>query len=209
MSTTHTDDPVRGPWTYERMAAMTPEDTVRREIIDGWLYIDGQLVDDPFAEVAAESSSVSHGDAVRELLIALASFRATVRGQVYTAPMDVQFGDVVLQPDVFWLERQPDRDTRPITAVPLLTIEVSSPSTRGHDLVRKRRVYEQAGVGEYWFVDLDADRFEVYQRAGGADAYDSPRLIPRGSTVDSRALPGLVVAVDDILGPPPTPGAGS
>lgn len=189
----------RGPWTYARLSAVTPEDTVRREIIDGWLYIDGHRVDDPFAEVAADSSVPFHGDAVRELLVALADYREGHDGQVYTAPMDVAFGDAVLQPDVFWLPRPAPRYERPITILPDLVVEVSSPSTRRHDLIRKRRVYERSRVPEYWFVDTDAQRFECYRLEG--DAYAPPALIPRGGRVTSEVLPGFEVAVDDILGP--------
>jgi Uma2 family endonuclease len=163
-----TDHPTRGPWTYERLCAETEEDTVRREIIDGWLYIDGQLVDDPHAEVAAESSSYYHGSTVMALIVRLHEATRELDGQLITAPMDVAFADRILQPDVFWVPGQLPRDTRPIPARPQLVVEVSSPSTRRHDLVRKRRVYEQAGVPEYWFVDLDAQRIEVYVLPEGA-----------------------------------------
>lgn len=199
MATTTGRNTVQGPWTYERLCAATPVDTVRREIIDGWLYVDGQLVDDPLAEVAAESAAVFHGDAVRELVLALGRYRERHAGQVYTAPLDVSFGDRVLQPDVFWLPRSAPRVELPITVLPTLVIEVSSPSTRRHDLVRKRRVYEDAGVPEYWFVDTDAQRVEGYALEDGA--YPTPALFPRGTQARSTALPGFEVAVDDILGP--------
>jgi Uma2 family endonuclease len=191
--------PAQGPWTYERLCAETPVDTIRREIIDGWLYIDGQLVDDPMAEVAAESAAVFHGDAVRELVLALGRYRERHAGQVYTAPMDVSFAGTVLQPDVFWLPRSAPRHELPITVLPVLVIEVSSPSTRRHDLVRKRRVYERSGVPEYWFVDTDAERIEAYD--SGAEGYGSPRFALRGDRMRSTALPGFEVAIDTVLGP--------
>lgn len=113
--------------------------------------------------------------------------------------MDVAFVEAVLQPDVFWLPRPAPRPELPIRIRPELVIEVSSPSTRGHDLVRKRRVYETSTVPEYWLVDTDAQRFECYHLDG--TRYSPPRLIPRGERVRSVALPGFDVAVDDILGP--------
>lgn len=192
----------RGPWTYRRLSAMTLADTVRREIIEGWLYIDGRRVDHPNAKVAAESSVPYHGDAVREMIAALLTYRTDHEGQVYTAPMDVWFGDNVLQPDVFWLPRPAPRYVLPIEIRPDLVVEVSSPSTRGHDLVRKRRAYEQAGVPEYWFVDNDARRFECYRFED--DVFTAPRLYLPGEVVDSVALPGLRVGVDEILGPDDT-----
>jgi len=197
-----TDLPTRGPWTIERLFAETGEDAVRREIIDGWLYIDGQRVDDPYAEVAAESSRLYHGSTVMALIIALHEATSDLDGQLITAPMDVAFGDRLLQPDVIWIPVRLPRDTHPIRTRPDLVVEVSSPSTRRHDLVRKRRVYEQSGVPEYWFVDLDAQRIEVYVLGEGDEPYPDPRLFGRGRTVTATALPGVTVEVDEILGPP-------
>lgn len=204
MSTSQEATSTRGPWTYERLSAVTDEDTVRREIVDGWLYIDGRRVDDPYADVAAESSVPFHGDAVRELIAAFLQYRLDHEGQVYTAPMDVWFGDDVLQPDVVWLPRAAPRYERPIRILPLLVVEVSSPSTRRHDLVRKRRTYEQSGVPEYWFVDTDAQRFECYVLEDGA--YGAPTLVPRGQTATATVLPGFTVMVDTVLGPDPFEG---
>jgi Uma2 family endonuclease len=200
-----TDHRTRGPWTYERLCEATEEDTVRREIIDGWLYIDGQQVDDPHAEVAADSSSLYHATTVMAVIRALIGATGSLEGQLITAPMDVAFGDRILQPDVLWVPGRLPRDARPVDARPGLVVEVSSPSTRRHDLVRKRRVYEQAGVPEYWFVDLDAQRLEVYALPDGAATYPDPRLYPRGRSVTAAALPGVTIAVDEILGTPEEP----
>lgn len=37
--------------------------------------------------------------------------------------------------------------------VPILVVEVLSPSTAGEDKVRKSREYQRAGVAQYWMVD--------------------------------------------------------
>ena len=51
-------------------------------------------------------------------------------------------------------------------------MEISSPSTRRLELVRKRDLYQRFGVPEYWYVDLELDRVELYvleeQRLPGA-----------------------------------------
>jgi Uma2 family endonuclease len=47
-------------------------------------------------------------------------------------------------------------------------VEVSSPSTRRLELVRKRELYQRFGVPEYWYVDLEADRVEVYRLSRGS-----------------------------------------
>lgn len=91
-------------------------------------------------------------------------------------------------------------DPRFIDLPPAVVVEVSSPSTRRTDLVRKRRVFEREGCAEFWFVDLDADRVEVYRLADGA--YGQPLIAERGAVLTSPQLPGLTLAVDDVLGPP-------
>lgn len=188
----------RGPWTPETLAAATPVDNVRRELIDGWLYIDGQPVDDPMADVAHESGTIYHGSAVMELILQLAPARDLHVGRLITAPMDVLFsGGTILQPDVFWVPGVEDIG-RPIPVTPSLVCEVSSPSTRGHDLVRKRRIYEQDGVDEYWFVDLDGLRFEVYQHDG--EGFSTPVLHYPGTALEPIALPGVRVDVATVLG---------
>lgn len=60
-------------------------------------------------------------------------------------------------------------------------------------------MYEQAGVAEYWFVDLDAQRLEWYRHEG--DRYGPPRLVPRGEQLVPVALQGLCVDVATVLGP--------
>jgi len=78
-------------------------------------------------------------------------------------------------------------------------VEVSSPTTRRLELVRKLDLYERFGVLEYWFVDLDADRVEVYRLEG--DRYLAPRLFGRSDALSSPQIPGFTLSVDELLGP--------
>ena len=97
-----------------------------------------------------------------------------------------------------------------VRGAPDVVVEVSSPTTRRLELVRKRELYERHGVSEYWYVDLDAERVEVY-RLVEADRYGPPTIVRRGDRLTSEVLPGFEVAVDHVLGPaqdsPATPSA--
>ena len=53
-------------------------------------------------------------------------------------------------------ERLPALPEGSITLAPDWVCEVLSPTTRAHDLKRKRPLYAQAGVGWMWIVDADA-----------------------------------------------------
>ena len=56
--------------------------------------------------------------------------------------------------------------------VPLLIVEVLSPSTARYDRVTKRRRYQRSQVHQYWIIDLDA---RVIERWRPAD--DRPELV--------------------------------
>ncbi|MFN8574311.1 MAG: Uma2 family endonuclease [Gemmatimonadaceae bacterium] len=51
---------------------------------------------------------------------------------------------------------------RPKTGIPLLFVEVLSPSTARFDRFTKRRRYQRSAVGEYWIIDTDARLIEPW-----------------------------------------------
>ncbi len=84
--------------------------------------------------------------------------------------------------------------------VPVLAIEVISPTSAPRDRGTKRRIYQQAGVGEYWIVDVDA---RIIERWHPED--QRPEIVHERLTAE---LPGgviVAVALADVLpGPMPT-----
>jgi Uma2 family endonuclease len=80
---------------------------------------------------------------------------------------------------------------------PDLAVEVSSPSTRAHDRVRKRAVYESHAVPEFWSVDLDSEQVEVYRLAEGR--YPDPLVLGRGDTLTSPLVPGFALALGGLF----------
>lgn len=70
-----------------------------------------------------------------------------------------------MQPDLFVVRRPANvRLARwSDVGVPVLAIEFLSPSTAARDRGAKRRIYQQAGVAEYWIVDLDARLVERWR----------------------------------------------
>ena len=170
-----------------------PDDHLRRELIDGELIV-------------TPAPRTRHQQVVAVLTARLFEHQSEYGGVVLPAPTDVLFAnDTVLEPDVLFvtaanLERMGERF---IDGPPDLVIEVSSPSTRHLELVRKREVYERFLVPEYWFIDLEADRVEVYRLRD--DGFAPPALHGRGATLQPPSVPGFRIAVDDVLGPWPQP----
>jgi Uma2 family endonuclease len=175
--------------TYEDLETF-PEDNLRRELIDGKL-------------VVTAAPATRHQRVVAKLVHRLYAYCEVHGGEVLPAPLDVYFSDTnVVEPDVIYA-REENRDRfeqKFFRSAPDLVVEVSSPSTRRLELIRKRDLYERFGVPEYWFVDLDADRLEVYRLAEGR--YGGPALFARGGSIETPLAPGLTLVVDDVLGPP-------
>lgn len=67
--------------------------------------------------------------------------------------------------------------------VPLLVVEVISPSTAENDRFRKRRFYQELGVPLYWLVDPDARVVEVWTPEGHfpATEHEEIRWHPEGA----------------------------
>ncbi len=176
--------------TYDDLQKF-PDDLFRREIIDGELLV-------------TPAPGRRHQRASGNLLYLLLQYARQHGGEALAAPVDVRLSDVdVVEPDLVFVraERVASLGDQPFIGVPPdLVVEVSSASTRRDDLTRKKSLYEQYGVTEYWFVDLDVDRLEVYRLAG--DRYGPPVVSDRGEAIDSSSLPGLRVPVDQVLGDP-------
>jgi len=175
--------------TYDDLADFPQDDHLRRELIDGELFV-------------SPSPIVRHQQAV---LAIAAELRASTRqqgGLALAAPMDVVFSRVtVVEPDVVFIG--PGRvdeltEERFVDIVPDLLVEVSSPSTRRLDLIKKRGLYEREGVAEYWFVDLDADVVDVY-RLDVRGSYGMPTTLDETATLTCLAAPSFELSVLEAL----------
>ena len=100
------------------------------------------------------------------------------------APLDVVLatGDI-LEPDVIVIT---DRDPhgRVVTEVPLLAVEVLSPSSRKRDVGDKLTAYRDAGVPTYWVVDPINPRLRAWALEDGA--YVEIADVSRRRGVDGR-----------------------
>lgn len=180
--------PPQGEWTYEDYTRL-PDNGRRYEVIRGRLHVH-------------PVPRTKHQLVVTELACdLLASVKAEVLGQVLVSPVDVLISELAnpVQPDILFVaqERLEIVKEKFVDGVPDLIVEVLSPGNPGHDRYTKYRLYEEAGVQEYWIVDPDACTVDVYT------PYEEGFYVPHGHFVDggviqSRLLPGLRIPVDDI-----------
>jgi Uma2 family endonuclease len=104
------------------------------------------------------------------------------------------------QPDVALLVPRADdyASGKPHPADVLLLIEVADSSFET-DRDTKGLLYAQNGIPEYWVVDLNGDSVLVYRGPRPDGTWAAAETRRRGDTLTVAALPGVAVAVADIL----------
>ena len=131
-------------WTRDQVLEL-PDDGNRYELFDGAL-------------VVTPSPSAPHQGVIALLLDRLVPYlNAQTVGRAMTSPADLRLdGNQVAQPDIFVLPGRILPHAWDAAPLPVLAIEVSSPSSARYDRNFKRRYYQRAGVPEFWVVDPDA-----------------------------------------------------
>ena len=176
--------------TYDDFV-LFPDDGKRHELIDGEHYV-------------TPSPKIPHQRVSGTLCGLIWSYLETHPiGEVFHAPFDVVFSmfDVV-EPDLLYISQAraatvltPDN----VKGTPELVVEIASKGTRKRDDTIKRRLYERAGVTEYWFVDPNTDVIRIYRREGAR--FGRPLELSRaaGDVLTTPLLPGLAMPLARIF----------
>jgi Uma2 family endonuclease len=109
----------------------------------------------------------------------------------------------VVEPDLLYVSNERAADLlggEHVTGAPDLVIEIASPGTRQRDETIKRRLYERAGVREYWTVDPDIDAVRVYRRDGEHFSRPIELSRERSDVLTTPLLDGLHLPLDRIFG---------
>ncbi len=120
-------EPATTGLTYEDLERF-PEDNLRRELIDGELIV-------------TAAPLIRHQRVVADLLTEFVLYARQHGGEALPAPTDVCFSDInVVEPDVLFVraDRLDRVERKFIQSAPDIVVEVSSPSSRRLELVRKR-----------------------------------------------------------------------
>jgi len=103
------------------------------------------------------------------------------------------------EPDIVLLKYRDDfySGSHPGPQDVLLIIEVADSSLE-YDRTVKLSTYARAGIPEYWIADLPGDGIDAYSDPANG-AYRKFRRAKRGEALTPQNLPGLTIAVDEIL----------
>lgn len=163
-------------------------DEQRFELIDGQAW------------AMSPGPNTRHQQVLGELFYQLASQLRNKSCSAWLAPFDVRLPkaneadediDTVVQPDLSIICDPAKIDDKGCRGAPDWVIEILSPSTAGHDQVVKRRIYEQAGVGEYWLLHPTDRVLTVYQLIEGN--YGKPDVYEMQGSTHSAILPEVVI----------------
>jgi Uma2 family endonuclease len=174
--------------TYDDYAAM-PDDGKRYALIEGKLY-------------ANAAPATKHQWLTLRLGRLLDEFcERHGLGVVLPAPDVVLSKFDVVRPDLLFVSeaRAAIITVKNVQGAPDLAIEILSDSNRRHDEVRKRGLYERAGVGEYWIVDPVIDSIRVYRLHGEAYDRTSELTSAAGDVLESPLFPGLRIELQRLF----------
>ena len=156
-----------------------------------WELAEGERFELIYGEAYAMSAPNSQH---QEILVALSSqIYVYLRGKpckVYPAPFDVRLfyqedesDDTVVQPDITVICDKNKRGYEGCRGAPDLVIEILSPSNTAIEMERKLKLYQDAGIREYWIVDPKNKGLTVYRFQEGAIltyTYKSAATVPVG-----------------------------
>ena len=182
--TTVTQSPLRRRMTMATFLARPAHAGQVDELLDGVL-------------VVSPSANESHGALCMELAAQLhRQCKARGLGRVYGSPLTaVLDAHNAPQPDlcVIVADRAHIVQDGYPRAAPDLVIEVLSPATRRIDCGAKKRLYERAGVREYWIVAQEAEGTIVFYDED-EDEFGLAQLTRRG-TRETTGVRGELVDV--------------
>jgi Uma2 family endonuclease len=177
----------------------------RVELIEGEIVKAGivqkddrvELIEEEIVEVSAIGSR--HAGCVKHLNW---TFSDKFRGRVVIGVQDpVRLGGhTEPEPDITLLIPRPDyyRNAHPMPEEVLLLIEVADTS-QDYDRDVKAPLYARYGIAEYWLIDLEEERIEVY-RSPSPEGYQEVRIVERGESLYLQAFPDMALTVDEIMG---------
>ena len=164
-------------------------------------FFAGQRVELVRGEIVA-MSPIGSGHMTGVSLTADALHAAFGPGYYTRVQGPLQLGQSEPLPDVAIVAGKPRdyADAHPSTA--LLVVEVAD-STLAYDLTVKAELYAEAGVADYWVLDLAARCLHVLRGprplAPGGHAYRDTRVLAEAGAVAPLAAPGSPITVRDLL----------
>ena len=176
-------------FTYADYKAWELKEGERFEIINGEAY-------------AMSAPNEQHQLILGEIFGQIHYFLRGKTCKVFPAPYDVRLfyraddsDDTVVQPDISVVCDEKKRGKESCHGAPDLVIEILSPSNNAIEMERKFKLYQEAGVREYWIVNPENKSITVFcfGKKPGFRTYKST------DTVNVTVLPGLSINLEQVF----------
>jgi len=164
------------------------DDDMRWELIEGKPY------------AMAPAPMWEHQSVSQLITRRLGNFLEGKQCKVFAAPFDVRlnadtYDDTVVQPDIVVICDRSKLKGTGCAGAPDMVVEVLSPSTVSRDTHIKFRLYQNAGVREYWTVNIEAKTVLVhildngrYYTSSYGDTDSVPVHIFEGCAIELREV---------------------
>jgi len=185
-----------------------------REKLDGYTYADYlewnnekrlELIEGMIVDMTPSPSRL-HQQILMELGRQFSNHLLGKPCKVYVAPFDVRLPrqdesteetKTVVQPDLVVVCDPKKLDQRGCEGAPDLVIEILSPATAKRDLIVKLRLYERAGVKQYWVVHPTDQTLMVFTLHNGE--YGKPKIYAFPDHVPVEILPEFTVDLSTVF----------
>ena len=133
--------------------------------------------------------------------------------EVYPAPLDVRLPLpkserkantdesvlTVVQPHLCVICDTDKIDAKGCLGAPDLVVEILSPGNTKKEMQRKKELYEESGVREYWVIDPLYKGIQVFVLNESFAKYDLVHDVEEGDDLTSVIFPTFTVAVSDVF----------
>ncbi|AIT05494.1 hypothetical protein MC45_02745 [Sphingomonas taxi] len=190
------------------MAGLVPRITTPRRVklrVEDYLALDAAGAFDAYGKTELLDGEIVHVNAqhrpharIKSRLFRLladaldridSGLEALVEGSIAMPPHNVPEPDIALT-------TEPEGDGLIPLASLALVIEVADTSLR-NDLGRKRKVYAQEGVPEYWVIDVRGRVIHQMADPKGT-GFATQRRVPLGEVITALTIPELTISTIDI-----------
>lgn len=118
--------------------------------------------------------------------------------EVVPAPFAVNLNaddKIYVEPDINVISDKSKIDDRGCNGAPDFIIEIVSPSSRKMDYSTKNTLYSDAGVREYWIVDIEKQRTTIYRYEEDA----APMIVPFQQNITVGIYGDLSINISELL----------
>jgi len=144
-----------------------------------------------------------HQDIIGEFFVFLHGFLKGKTCRAYIAPFGVRLfpkqdlsDDTLVEPDIAVVYDRAKIDKRGCNGAPDMIVEILSPSSARYDQIVKFRLYQKAGVREYWIVD--GENRVVHVHTLSDESYVTA-VYGEDDKVPVSVLPGCMIPLKEVF----------